>query len=161
MKANPFNVADSAPESRDIESYNPMDISNLISSKYASRILMCTYKKPLSVHQISKVFNIPIAVCYRKVNELEKLGFLRCTDRILNRKGKRVKLYQSQIVYAHFFFERDFKVICPRACFPHSCTLYRYLDLLLFHTTCPSSLMSHNSLLLPAVSMTLRREVLC
>ena len=106
MKTDPAHGIESTAEIKGIERFSPVDISNLISNKYASRILMCTYKKPISVHQISKVFNIPIAVCYRKVNELERLGFLRCTDRILNRKGKRVSLYQSQIVYAHFFYEK-------------------------------------------------------
>lgn len=106
MKTDPVHGADSSSELKSIEKFNPIDISNLISNRYASRILMGTYKKPISVHQISKVLDIPIAVCYRKVNELERLGFLRCTDRILNRKGKRVKLYQSQIVYAHFFYEK-------------------------------------------------------
>jgi hypothetical protein len=104
----PESITETEPtqKSKENETFNPVDISNLITNKYASKILMSTYKKPISVHQISTLLNIPIAVCYRKVNELERLGFLRCTDRILNRKGKRVKLYQSQIVYAHFFFEK-------------------------------------------------------
>jgi predicted transcriptional regulator len=90
----------------EINKFNPIDISNLISNRNVSMILMCSYKKPISVHQISELYNIPIAVCYRKVNELEKLGFIRCTDKVLTRKGKRVRLYQSQIVYAHFFYEK-------------------------------------------------------
>ena len=86
--------------------YNPVKISNLISDKYVSKILMSTFKRPKSVQSISACYGIPIAVCYRKVRQLEKLGFLRCTGDKLNGNGKRVKLYQSQIVNAHFFLEK-------------------------------------------------------
>lgn len=86
--------------------YNPVKISNLISDKYVSKILMSTYKKPKSVQTISATYGIPIAVCYRKVRQLEDLGFLRCIGDKLNGNGKRVKLYQSQIVNAHFFLEK-------------------------------------------------------
>lgn len=87
-------------------SYNPLSISNLISDKYVSKILMSTYRKPKSVQLISATYGIPIAVCYRKVRQLEKLGFLRCVGDKLNGNAKRVKLYQSQIVNAHFFMEK-------------------------------------------------------
>ncbi|MEE9151146.1 MAG: hypothetical protein V3U20_04845 [Thermoplasmata archaeon] len=86
--------------------YNPLMISNLISDKYVSKILMSTFKKPKSVQNISAFYGIPIAVCYRKVRQLEKLGFLTCIGDKLNGNGKRVKLYQSQIVNAHFFLEK-------------------------------------------------------
>ena len=86
--------------------YDPICISNLITDKYALEILMYTYKKARSIQNISATFNIPIAVCYRRVRQLEKLGFLRCVDKKLNGKGKWVKLYQSQVVNAHFFLEK-------------------------------------------------------
>jgi hypothetical protein len=88
------------------ESYNPIMISNLISDKYVSKILMSTFKKPKSIQKISASYGIPIAVCYRKVRQLEKLGFMTCIGDKLNGNGKRVKLYQSQIVNAHFFMEK-------------------------------------------------------
>jgi hypothetical protein len=93
------------PENGDA-TYNPVKISNLISDKYVSKILMSTFKVPKSVQAISATYNIPIAVCYRKVRQLEDLGFLRCTGTKLNGNGKRIKLFQSQIVNAHFFLER-------------------------------------------------------
>lgn len=86
--------------------YNPIKISNLISDKYVSKILMSTFKIPKSVQSISSAYDIPIAVCYRKVRQLEDLGFLRCTGTKLNGNGKRIKLFQSQIINAHFFLER-------------------------------------------------------
>jgi hypothetical protein len=90
----------------EVDIYNPVKISNLISDKYVSKILMSTFKIPKSVQKISSTFDIPIAVCYRKVRQLEDLGFLRCTGTKLNGNGKRIKLFQSQIINAHFFMER-------------------------------------------------------
>jgi hypothetical protein len=94
------------PETEDLEIFNPVKISNLISDKYVSKILMSTFKVPKSVQSISSTYEIPIAVCYRKVRQLENLGFLRCTGTKLNGNGKRIKLFQSQIINAHFFLER-------------------------------------------------------
>jgi hypothetical protein len=83
-----------------------VEISNLISDKYVSKILMSTFRKPKSVQNISATYGIPIAVCYRKVRQLEKLGFMSCVETKLNGNGKRVKLYQSQIINAYFFLEK-------------------------------------------------------
>lgn len=85
---------------------NPIEISSLISDKYVSKILLSTFRKPKSVQKISATYGIPIAVCYRRVRQLEDLGFMRCIGTKLNGNGKRVKLYQSQIVNAHFFMEK-------------------------------------------------------
>ncbi len=106
MKIAVLNEDEPQTMSKKDVGYNPIRISNLISDKYVSKILMSTYKKPKSVQNISASFGIPIAVCYRKVRQLESLGFLRCIGDRLNGNGKRVKLYQSQIVNAHFFLEK-------------------------------------------------------
>jgi hypothetical protein len=98
--------AASEPAIEEVDIYNPVKISNLISDKYVSKILMSTFKIPKSVQAISTAYDIPIAVCYRKVRQLENLGFLRCTGTKLNGNGKRIKLFQSQILNAHFFLER-------------------------------------------------------
>ena len=92
--------------SRRDDKQNPVKISNLITDKYALETLMYTYKKPKSIQNISSTFRIPIAVCYRRVRQLEKLGYLRCVGKKLNGFGRWVKLYQSQVVNAHFFLEK-------------------------------------------------------
>ena len=85
---------------------DPIKISNLITDRYALEILMYTYKKPKSIQNISSTFGIPIAMCYRRVRQLEKLGFLRCVGKKLNGGRRWYKLYQSQIVSAHIFLEK-------------------------------------------------------
>lgn len=99
LKTDPYSIAGI------VSMYDPVSISNLITDKYALEILIYTYKKPKSIQNISSTFGIPIAVCYRRVRQLEKLGFLKCVDKKLNGRGRWYKLYQSQIVNAHFFLE--------------------------------------------------------
>lgn len=106
MRSDPAMEPDHVDILDEETAYNPIMISNLISDKYVSKILMSTFKKPKSVQKISASYGIPIAVCYRKVRQLERLGFLTCIGDKLNGNGKRVKLYQSQIVNAHFFMEK-------------------------------------------------------
>jgi hypothetical protein len=86
--------------------YNPVTVLNLISDRHTSKILICTYKSPRSILSISEENDIPIAVCYRKVRLLEKLGFLKCVGKKSKKSGKVSKLYQSQITHAHFFLEK-------------------------------------------------------
>ena len=81
------------------------DASQLITDKYSVRILVGTTKKPKSAIELSEKFGIPIAACYRKIRELEKAGLLRCVERRLTRKGKRVSMYISQLKTAYLFFE--------------------------------------------------------
>lgn len=95
----------SSTSKKDIMS-DPVKISKLITDRYALEILMYTYKKPKSIQDISSNFGIPIAVCYRRVRRLEKIGYLRCAGKKLSRYGKWIKLYQSQIVNAYFFLEK-------------------------------------------------------
>ena len=84
---------------------SPLKITNLVTDKYVSKILLAVHKKPKCAQDISRICDIPIAACYRRINELEKLGFLRCTENRLNIKGKRVRYYLSQIKQLHLFLE--------------------------------------------------------
>ena len=88
------------------EEANPVEITNFMTDKYVSRILLGTHKRPRSIQYLSETYGIPIAVCYRRVNDLERSGFIQCMGTKLNQKGKRVKLFQSQVMSAHFFYEK-------------------------------------------------------
>jgi hypothetical protein len=81
------------------------EASQLITDKYSVRILVGTSKKPKSAIELSEKFGIPIAACYRKIKDLEKAGLIRCVERKLTRKGKRVSMYLSQLKTAYLFFE--------------------------------------------------------
>lgn len=81
------------------------EASQLITDKYSVRILVGTIKRPKSAIELSEKFGIPIAACYRKIKELENAGLLRCVERRLTRKGKRVSMYISQLKTAYLYFE--------------------------------------------------------
>ena len=83
-----------------------LNASKLLTDEYVMKILAATFKEPKSAQELSLRFKIPIAVCYRKIHELEAVGLLECVDRVLTREGKRVRLYQSQVINAYMFFQK-------------------------------------------------------
>ena len=84
---------------------SPIDASQILTDPYTARILAATSRIPKSPQQLSGECGIPIAACYRRINYLEKLGFLECAERPLTREGKRIRLYRCQIFNAKIFFE--------------------------------------------------------
>ena len=85
---------------------SPLNTSKLIADEYNLKVLAATFKEPRSAQYLSLKFEIPIAVCYRKIHELENVGLLECVDRVLTRQGKRVKLYRSNVKGVYMFFEK-------------------------------------------------------
>ena len=81
-------------------------LSQILVDNYVMKILTATYYRPKSAQELSVEYNIPIAVCYRKIKELVTLGLLKPEVRILTRKGKWVQLYRSQLKGAYVFIER-------------------------------------------------------
>jgi len=86
-------------------------ISQYIGDRYAACILRATYRKPLTVQQISSMCKIPIAVAYRRVNDMEKIGLLRCVRTEEVYRGKKVKFYSCAVRCIRFAFENgDFSI---------------------------------------------------
>ena len=83
-----------------------LEATQLITDEYAVKILVATFKKPRSAQDLSRLYDIPIAACYRRIHSLEKAGLIMSVDRVLTRKGKRMHIYQSQLRNAYIFFER-------------------------------------------------------
>ncbi len=84
---------------------NPLSVTKLLSDEYTVKILTSTFKMPRSANYLSVKFNIPIAACYRRIRELEKMGLLNITEKILTPRGKRVSLYRSNLKSAYLTFE--------------------------------------------------------
>lgn len=77
----------------------------VFGDEYTLKILADTFLVPKNVQEISIKHDIPIAACYRRVQLLERIGLLRCVDRKLTIKGKRVKVYQSNVRNVSLRFE--------------------------------------------------------
>jgi len=84
---------------------DPLEASRLITDEYSAKILVATFKKPRSAIELSREYGIPIAACYRRIHALEDAGLIKCVERALTQKGKRISLYLSQLKNAYIFFE--------------------------------------------------------
>ena len=84
---------------------NPLEASQIISDEYAARILVATLRRPKSAIALSHDLGIPIAACYRRIKMLEQAKLVRCVERVLTQKGKRMSVYTSTLKNAYISFE--------------------------------------------------------
>ena len=84
---------------------NPLEVTKLLSDEYTVKILTATFNLPRSANYLSAKFNIPIAACYRRIRDLERMELLQVSEKILTPQGKRVKLYRSNLKSAYLKFE--------------------------------------------------------
>ena len=80
-------------------------IPRLLMDKYNIRILSATAFEPKSAQELSVMFDIPIATCYRKLKELEMAGLIVSTGKLLTKEGKRFSVYKSQVRSIDIFFK--------------------------------------------------------
>jgi len=86
-------------------------IARLLTDEYSERILVATYYNLMSAQDLSEKYDIPIAACYRRIHDLERLRLLKCEKEITGEKGKPIKLYKSQLKSACLLFDKgSFKV---------------------------------------------------
>ncbi len=64
---------------------------SIFMDRYASQILLGTSARPKGIRELSREYNIPVTVCYRRIKKLVEIGLLQ-EEKI----GKRVK-YKSRI----------------------------------------------------------------
>lgn len=86
------------------------EIAMLLTDDYAQRILVATKHDNVSVQEISEDYEIPIVACYRRIHQLEDVGFVKwnASKRV---KGKTVRLYKANLKTAHLCYEGNaFKV---------------------------------------------------
>ena len=72
-----------------------MQIFRLLAAPYSLQILSATHTKPMSAQQLAAKHGIPVAVAYRRVNELTAHGLLAVVGRPTNEAHRRVYVYQS------------------------------------------------------------------
>lgn len=82
------------------------NLPKLIMDDINMRILSATAFEALSARDLAYMFNIPLVSCYRKINELEGAGLLKCVEKQLRANGKRVRKYRSQLIKVALTFER-------------------------------------------------------
>lgn len=80
------------------------EVSKLLADDYSQKILVTTFNAPMSAQRLSKVCQIPIAACYRRIHELEQAGLLGVDREKEVYKGRKVRLYRCKLRSASIRF---------------------------------------------------------
>jgi predicted ArsR family transcriptional regulator len=73
------------------------EVSRLLADDYSQKILVNTYASPMSAQRLSRICQIPIAACYRRIHELEQAGLLGVDREKEVYKGRKVRLYKCRL----------------------------------------------------------------
>ncbi|WP_411963127.1 ArsR/SmtB family transcription factor [Haloferax sp. YSMS24] len=63
--------------------------------------------EPHSAQEFSEMLDIPIATCYRRIEELTAAGLLELNDRVLSDEHRRTNVYRREVDEIVVRFERD------------------------------------------------------
>lgn len=72
------------------------EMLSAIGSKYSVDILHAT-QTPASAQELSEALDIPIATCYRRIEDLVDAGLLDCEGRQLSEEGRRTNVYRRTV----------------------------------------------------------------
>lgn len=67
-----------------------------LKNKYSFEIL-CATRTPASAQELSDQIGVPIATCYRRIEELVEAGFLKSEGRQLSEDGRRTNVYRRTV----------------------------------------------------------------
>ncbi len=74
-----------------------LELSQTVMDPYSARILLGTCEGAASALDLSHRFGIPIAACYRRIRELERMGLVYCERALPSRNGKGLQLFRSRV----------------------------------------------------------------
>jgi len=72
------------------------DLLSPLKNKYSFEIL-CATRTPASAQELSDEIEVPIATCYRRIEELVEAGFLKTVGRELSEDGRRTNVYRRTV----------------------------------------------------------------
>jgi predicted ArsR family transcriptional regulator len=83
-----------------------VDLLQTLGNKYSAEILDAT-DEPRSAQELSDELEIPIATCYRRIDELTEHDLLELHDNILSDDRRRIKVYRRNVDAIRVEFEED------------------------------------------------------
>jgi predicted ArsR family transcriptional regulator len=86
-----------------------VDVLQTLGNKYSAEILNAT-DEPQSAQELSDELGIPIATCYRRIDELTEHDLLELHDNILSDDRRRIKVYRRNVETIHVDFEDSLTV---------------------------------------------------
>jgi hypothetical protein len=84
--------------------HREQEMSRLMADDYVGKIMSATYGKAMSIQQVSRMCEIPIAVAYRRVGKMEKIGLVKCVREEEAYRGKKVRYYMCAVDALHLSF---------------------------------------------------------
>ena len=72
------------------------ELLQALGNKYSADILEAT-DEPRSAQELSDELGIPIATCYRRIDELTEHNLLELHDNILSDDRRRIKVYRRNV----------------------------------------------------------------
>lgn len=82
------------------------DILNVLGNKYNPEILELAHE-PRSAKEFSELLDVPIATCYRRIDELTDADLLEHHDRVLTDGQRRTSLYRRNVDVVKITFDTD------------------------------------------------------
>jgi len=73
-----------------------VELLQTLGNKYSAEILDAT-DEPRSAQDLSDELDIPIATCYRRIDELTEHELLELHDNILSDDRRRIKVYKRNV----------------------------------------------------------------
>jgi len=86
----------SEPASDDETNTDPESLLDALGGSYSVAILEAA-DEPVSAQQLSDEMDVPIATCYRRIDELVEAGLLRSEGRELSEQGRRTNVYRRTV----------------------------------------------------------------
>ena len=85
------------------------DLLQTLGNKYSAEILDAT-DEPRSAQELSDQLGIPIATCYRRIDELTEHDLLELHDNILSDDRRRIKVYRRNVDAVRIEFDEELTV---------------------------------------------------
>lgn len=73
-----------------------IDVLHVLGNEYNAEILQATYE-PRSAQELSDELDVPIATCYRRIDELTEADLLELYDRPLSDEHRRINVYRRNV----------------------------------------------------------------
>jgi len=86
-----------------------VDLLQTLGNKYSAEILDAT-DEPRSAQELSDELGIPIATCYRRIDELTEHNLLELHDNVLSDDRRRIKVYRRNVDRVRVEFEDSLTV---------------------------------------------------
>jgi predicted ArsR family transcriptional regulator len=83
-----------------------LDVLRVLGNEYNAEILEAAHE-PRSAQDLSDALDVPIATCYRRIEELTEAELLTLHDRPLSDEHRRINVYRRHVDEVNVRFEDD------------------------------------------------------